>query len=321
MKYGNIIKTLKVYNNFKQDLVADRLSQAYLFVCEDRLTTNNLVQELASLMVCENQNDCGFCGGCKKANAGSHPDILIYPKNKSFAVADAGEIYDNVQIKPMIANKKVFVINDVDLATEQAQNKMLKIIEEPPPNVYFLLSAKNENKVLKTILSRVQKKYVDKINASELKNIVIADEEVKQIALAQGDGYLGKTLEICDNKEYLKNYQDCKNIIKDLKTSGQIPSFAGFLSANKNIFENSLYILNDFFRDILMLKLNKKQSIKNLNLLEVFEQVEAEFSVEALVQILKLLNLAKRKLESNVSLISLADMLLLEILEVKYLCK
>lgn len=321
MKYGKIIRTLKIFEKFKEDLARDRLSQAYLFVCEDRLTAGSLILELGGLMVCQNQNLCGLCSDCAKANAGSHPDILVYPKGKSFAVLDAGEIYDNVQVKPMLAGKKIFIINDMDLATEQAQNKMLKIIEEPPKNVYFLISAKNENKVLKTILSRVQKNYVDKIDVSLLKNIINAEENIKQIALYQGDGYLGKTLEICENSEYLKNYENCKKIIKNLKISSQIPNFSGFLCQSKNTFENSLYILNDFFRDLLMLKLNKKQAIKNANLIAEFEDVENEYSVMALVEILKRLTMAKRKLESNVSLVSLADMLLLEILEVKFLCK
>lgn len=321
MKYGKVIRTLKVFERFKQDLAGDKLSQAYLFVCEDRLTASSLILELGCLMVCKGHNLCGVCGDCIKANAGSHPDVLVYPKGKSFAVLDAGEIYDNVQIKPMLAGKKVFVINDMDLATEQAQNKMLKIIEEPPKNVYFLISAKNENKVLKTIQSRVQKKYVDKIDANILNNIINAQEDVKQIALCQGDGYLGKTLEICENNEYIKIYENCKKIFKDLKISSQIPNFSGFLCLNKNIFENSLFILNDFFRDILMLKLNKKQLIKNINLIAEFEEVEKEYSVMALVEILKRLIGAKRKLESNVSLVGLADMLLLEILEVKFLCK
>ena len=225
MKYTELITTLNVYQNFSSDFLAGKLSQAYLFICEDRLTSKVLLEAMGALLVCENQCLCGKCGGCAKSNAGTHPDILIYPKSKSFNVGDAGEIYDKVQVKPMIANRKVFLINDMDLSTEQAQNKMLKIIEEPPQNVVFLISAKNENKILKTIQSRVQKKYVDKLEKNILNSILNCDENIKKMAIFNGDGYLGKTLDIQANEEFLNIYENMKKIIINLKNSGQIPLY------------------------------------------------------------------------------------------------
>ena len=301
--------------------MSNRLSQAYLFVCPDRLTNTNLISLVAKLLVCENKNACDDCANCKKVNAGTHPDILIYPKTKNFSVEDAGNIYETVFVKPMLAERKVFVINNFDLATEQAQNKMLKIIEEPPQNVVFLIGASVEGKVLKTIHSRVQKIHVNKISEGVLSSIINAEEKIKQIALYNGDGYFGKTLEIINNNEFLKNYENMQKILINLKNSSQIPAFSGYFSENKLIFENDLYILSDFFRDLLMLKVNKQNLIKNKNLINVFETVQDEYSELALVQIIKNLNYVKQKLESNVNLTVLADGMLLEILEVKFLCK
>lgn len=301
--------------------MADKLSQAYLFVCEDLITNNEFLNYIANLLVCENKNNCGVCASCKKAMAKSHPDILVYPKGKNFQVSDAGEIYDNVMVKPMIASKKIFVINGIDGATEQAQNKMLKILEEPPQNVIFLLSATNENKVLRTIVSRVQKIYINKIDKNLLKNILSANSDIVEIALSNGDGYIGKTINITTNNEFIKTYNNVANLLKNLKNSTQIPAFSKFFSENRVIFENSLIILNDFFRDLLMFKLMQNQIIKNQNLLGLFEEVANEYSENALVQILKLMNCYKEKLDRNVNLVALSDGLLLEILEVKYLCK
>lgn len=321
MDYSKLIETLNVYKEFKQNSMADNLTQAYLFVCEDRLTSNVLLSTIASLVVCEVGSSCGRCGHCIKVKAGTHPDVLVYPMGKNFIVEDAGDIYDKVQIKPMLSNKKVFIINDMDLSTEQAQNKMLKIIEEPPKNVIFLLSAKNENKILQTIHSRVQKKYIDKIDKNLLKDILKSDDYIQSIALTNGDGYLGKTLDIETNEEYLKIYENMKKLVLNLKNSGQIPIFSPFLSTNKLFFEKSLYILNDFFRDLLMLKLSKKELVKNINLTNEYSLILDEYSIGALVEILKRLNLSKEKLDSNVNLTMLADGILMEILEVKYLCK
>ena len=321
MEYKQLIASISAYGNFKKDCMADKLSQAYLFVCEDGLTAAEFVKEIARLIVCEQKNACGVCGHCVKANAGTHPDIMMYPKGKSFAVLDASDIYNNVQIKPMLASKKVFVINQIDNSTEQAQNKMLKIIEEPPANVMFLLTAQNENKVLGTIKSRVQKITIGKIDKKLLKNLINTENIAAEIAISNGDGYLGKTLEIAGNEGYLNIYKNVKNIILNLKNSSEIPAYSKLISENSEIFNNSLMIFNDFFRDILMLKLNMPSLIKNSNLVVEFGNVLEQYSVLALVEILKRLNGVKKKLDSNVNLALLADNMLLEILEVKFLCK
>lgn len=319
MEHNELVESLNAFKGIKEDLACDRLSQAYLFVCNDRLTAKVLLGRVALLLACEKGTGCGVCGNCIKAEAGTHPDILVYPKGKSFAVEDAGDIYDKVQVKPMLANRKIFVVNDLDVSTEQAQNKMLKIIEEPPNNVVFLFSAENLNKVLKTIESRVQKIYVDKINKKLLENILKCEEYIKEIALNNGDGYLGKTLDIAQNAEYINIYENMQKLILELKNSTEIPNYSHYLSENKEIFEKSLIILNDFFRDILMQKIDKQDAIKNTNLFNnnLFE----DYSVSALVEILKRLNYCRQKLDSNVNLTMLADGILLEILEVKFLCK
>lgn len=321
MEHLDIVKTLGVYKNFEDDFVCGRVSQAYLFVCDDRLTARELVMAVSRLLVCDNENSCGACGGCVKVNAGTHPDVLVYPKGKNFMVADAGQIYDNVQVKPMIASRKIFVINDIDLATEQAQNKMLKIVEEPPKNVIFLITCKNESKVLRTIISRVQKKHVDKLGANSIEKIVVSVGEKREIAITNGDGYLGKTIDIDTGEEYVKVYGEMLGIVKNLKISTQIPNFSPILGQNREFFEKGIAILSDFYRDMLMIKLNKLDIVKNVNIIKELESASVEYTPIALLEIIKRFNLARQKFDSNVNLTMLADSVLLDILEVKFLCK
>ena len=91
-------------------------------------------------------------------------DIKIYPKNnEKLLVSDSNEITDEVYIKPAEHDNKVFIINNIEASTEQAQNKLLKVLEEPPKNVYFLISCQDENRVLQTIKSRCQKVVLEKL--------------------------------------------------------------------------------------------------------------------------------------------------------------
>ena len=233
----------------------------------------------------------------------------------------------------MLSSKKIFVIENIDASTEQAQNKMLKIIEEPPKNVYFLISANNERKVLKTILSRVQKIYIDKIDKKILKNILNINSNIKEIAISNGDGNLGKTLDIAQNEDFFKFYNNIKELIFNLKNRTQIPQFAKLLNSDIITFENSLKLLSDFYRDLLIInalkekadnmiiKLGSLNLVKNENLINDFKNITNDFSIKALIEIIKRLNLCKQKLDSGVNLATLADNILLEILEVKFLWK
>lgn len=321
MNFEEQIKSLNVYKDFKMTLENKKLSQAYLFMCPDRLTNKNLLLELAKLLQCENKTGCGNCPSCIKIKAGTHPDVLVYPSSLNFMVEDASKIYNNVQVKPMLSNYKVFIINDFDLSTEQAQNKMLKILEEPPSNVIFLLSTTNQEKILKTILSRVQKITVDKITKSKFEKLFVdVPTNILNVAISFGEGYLGKTLDIINNKEFILDYENMVNLIKNLKNSSFIPFYSQYFVKDKSKFENNLLILNSLYRDMLMIALNKNDLVSNANLTE-WENGFGEYSASALIEILKRINLVKKKLDSNVNLTVLADNLLFDILEVKYLCK
>ncbi|MBE7082537.1 MAG: hypothetical protein E7378_02515 [Clostridiales bacterium] len=322
MNFEKQVKTLKVYGSFNKLMLEDKLSQAYLFVCPDEFTNKILTSQIAKLLVCKNKSACDVCPHCVKVEASSHPDVLVFPKEKNFAVEDAGQIYDNIQIKPMLADLKVIIINNMDTATIQAQNKMLKIIEEPPKNVVFLLSCTNEDKVLSTILSRVQKMQVDRLDQSVLKDILQnVDDEVKAISLCFGDGYLGKTLEISQNATFLENYKNMLELVLNLKRSDQIPEFSKLLNKDKETFAGCLQILCSLLRDVLMTSLNKHNLVSSKNLQVELQQLASEYSALSLNNILKLLNEYKKRFDANVNLTVLADNLLFDILEVKFLCK
>lgn len=296
----------------------NEINQAYLFLSPDRLTNKTLLLELAKLLLCKTHNACDECDVCAKINVGTHPDVLIYPKSANFMVDDATSIYDNVQIKPMLANYKIFIINDIDNSTEQAQNKMLKILEEPPANVIFLLSASVQDNVLKTILSRTIKISIDKMSTNSLKEVFLNEpEDILKIALVFGDGYVGKTQGIISNKQFLEDYANMQNLIKNMQNSSQIPYFSPFFSKDRATFENNLIILNEMFRDMLMQTINKN----NLCTLNLDAEILQGYSALALTNILKRINKIKQELDSNVNLTLLADNFLFKILEIKYLCK
>ena len=138
------------------------LSHAVLICGGTEEERNKKALYIAKTAVCSGKKDapCGVCRSCRKADEGVHPDIIIVkrPKDKKFFQKDAIKaVVENAYITPNEADLKVFVIEEVQYMTEECQNVLLKILEEPPSYTSFVLTSSNANAVIKTVLSRVTK--------------------------------------------------------------------------------------------------------------------------------------------------------------------
>lgn len=123
--------------------------------------TDSLSAILAQAAVClaPESRPCGRCSGCLKAQAGSHPDIVTLDGDKNpraFPVDAVREIRSGAYVKPNEAPRRVYRLLGVQNMSEISQNALLKILEEPPDNVLFLLTAVSAAALLPTVRSRVQ---------------------------------------------------------------------------------------------------------------------------------------------------------------------
>ncbi len=122
------------------------------------LGKHTLANYLAYSAVCNGENvPCGECHPCRLAMSENHPDIIfISPEEsrKNITVSQARSLKNEAYIKPHLAEKRVFVIDGADSMNEQAQNALLKVLEEPPQSVMFILIAKTRSLLLDTVISR-----------------------------------------------------------------------------------------------------------------------------------------------------------------------
>ncbi len=123
---------------------------------EERMT---LAKKVAAALVCSNKEEapCSECTDCIKAAAGSHPDIPVYSvedKPRAFKVDTVRELRASAYIVPNEANKKVFILENAHTMGQEGQNALLKILEEPPSYVVFILLCSSSTGFLPTVLSR-----------------------------------------------------------------------------------------------------------------------------------------------------------------------
>ena len=170
-------------------------------------------QLAAKMLVCENpaMTPCGECECCRKAAEQIHPDIVVYKKpddKKSFVKAEVKDMVAKAYLTPNEAATKVFIISELQNMTEESQNVLLKILEEPPVYTSFILTAENSNAVIGTVLSRVVRLRLGKSSSTsfsekatsvvaELSKAVLSPYEIDRIvAVAPMEGNKQLTAEV-----------------------------------------------------------------------------------------------------------------------------
>jgi len=299
----NIFHASQAFKQIENNLKENSLSHAYLFLSPDELNNALFVKEITKLILCGNKSSCGECPSCLKVLADSHPDVLKYPKDKNFVVDDANSITAHACEIPMISDKKIIIINNIDEATNQAQNKILKTLEEPPKAVIFLLTAKNESKILPTIISRTRKSTLLPLYREDLKNYILntrnVDKNILLDSLDYGEGWIGKTLNALENE----NFAEEERLVKEIVTA---------FNSSKNISITSSKILHykddiKIILELLAKEFSKSLTSNNYDLCEGASKIIEE------------INLANQNIDRYVNINLIVDNLLMKILEIKYL--
>ena len=163
MKYtfDNISGNTNIVNSLKNSIVKDKVCHAYLFCGSTGIGKKLIANTFAKTLLCETgkSSPCNDCISCSTFENHTHPDVIyVRTEKKSIGVDDVRDkILKEMETKPYHYKYKIFIVEDADLMTIQAQNSILKTIEEPSSYGIFLLLSKSEYSLLPTILSRTVK--------------------------------------------------------------------------------------------------------------------------------------------------------------------
>ena len=144
-----LVRSQSAYELLEAASAASKLSHAYLLTLDDEKILRSFLKECAAVYFPASVLD--------KIRRETFSDCLIFPKeNGKFLVEDAERIIEESLLKPIESDKKLFLITDFSKATPAAQNKLLKLLEDPPKQVYFLIGSTSTFSVLPTVLSRLK---------------------------------------------------------------------------------------------------------------------------------------------------------------------
>ena len=256
--FGNILRNQQIKEKLQKSIKDKKILHSYLFIGIDGIGKKLIAKEFAKAILCLNETKyCNKCKSCIEFDSNNNPDYLyIEPDGNNIKIEQIREMQKRVQEKPIISEKKVYIIDNADQMTQEAQNCLLKTLEEPPEFVTIILIGANENAFLSTIKSRCMIIHFEPINNLEISNYLqqnYGTENINNYILEIYEGSIGKAIKLKDKKE---EYSKIKDIIENLEKKDLIE----IINQSEILYKSKEEIIEFLdYINILLLKKAKTQ--------------------------------------------------------------
>lgn len=227
---GNI----KIRKEFEQIVQNSNVLHSYLFLGEDGIGKKEIAKEFAKQILCLNKAENCTCKSCICFDTENHPDFtIINEEGETIKINTIREMISTVYEKPILSSKKIYIINDCDKMTKEAQNSLLKTLEEPPEYIVIILISSNSDMLLNTIKSRCTKIVFEKLTNNEVTELLAHKNydttNISEKMFEFFDGSIGKAIKILEKKEI---YSAVDKFIEMIESKEKID----FLTKGKEAF-------------------------------------------------------------------------------------
>lgn len=288
MELKNIIDNQEVREYLNNSIKNNSFSHSYLFLGTDGIGKKIIAKEFAKKILCNDTKDetC-TCKSCTCFISDNHPDFsIINDEGSSIKIEQIRNITEKVIEKPIISNRKVYIINDADKMTKEAQNCLLKTLEEPPEYVTIILISSNENVILNTIKSRcmsIKFKNISEEHLTKFAKEILGYENLTDNLLKSFGGSIGKCIKLKENSD---KYIMIENFVNDLSKKDIIDIMvdAKIIYDKENINDILDYLIVCLF-NIAKEKREYLECIKHVNECSTKLKANANFdmSIDSLV--------------------------------------
>ena len=277
--FNNLIGNEKIKQNLIKILNNKTIAHSYMFIGTKGIGKKEFAKEFAKGILCKKQEDrpCDDCKSCVEFINSNNPDyyeINLQENENSIKIETIRQMQKRVQELPIESERKVYIIDDSQLMTKEAQNCLLKTLEEPPTFVTIILIVSNENSILTTIKSRCLKIYFNDLSDEEIKKYIKEKMDISEFSdnmLRACGGSIGKASIIYKNKDI---YSELDNIFTNVENYNLIDVISKLetLYKNKDEIQDILEYLNTIFIK------KAKENIKYVDYIQYVEETKKSIS-------------------------------------------
>ena len=321
--FEEILGNEMVKDHFKKAIANHKISHAYILTGEAGMGRKSIANAFAMTLLCEKggSEPCMSCHSCKQVMSGNHPDLIYVTHEKpgSIGVDDVREqINDTIMIRPYSSYYKIYIVDEAEKMTVQAQNALLKTIEEPPSYAVIILITTNQEAFLPTILSRCVQMKLKPLKDFTIKSYLTQNlhipEKDADICAAFARGNLGKAIHLSSSDEFRELFQKVMVLVKNVGTmdiSMLLDCIREMKEQNFDIGE-VLDLMQFWYREVLMFKVTKDMNLLIFkNEYKMINETGEKVDYAGLEAILAAIDTARTRLNANVNMELAMELLLL----------
>lgn len=310
-QFEDIIGQDHLTEYFKRAIKEKQVAHAYIIEGETRSGKEFIAKTFVEALLCEGEGDkpCGKCQSCLQMENNAHPDFyqVTHEKPGTISVEDIRkQVVDQVVTKPYKDRYKIFLVNESELMTEQAQNALLKTIEEPPEYVVIILLTVSKDKLLQTIQSRCVKLSLKPVDKQVLKRFLMQEFKVPDykadIAVSFSQGNLGKAKMLIVNEDFDKMRAEAVSLIKHIDTMDAPEVMEAIEKIKEYKYDELDYldIISVWYRDVLLFKAtNDVNDLIFKQEIQYIKTVAKRTSYEGIDDIVQALEKAKTRIRAK----------------------
>lgn len=316
-----------VISHLQNAISMNKVSHSYIISGEDGLGKRMLADAFAKALQCEEGTavPCGRCHSCIQAESGNQPDIIhvAHEKPNSIGVDDVRvQLVDDIVIKPYSSRYKVYIIDEAEKLTVQAQNAILKTIEEPPAYAVIIFLTSNTGVFLPTIMSRCVT-----LSLKPVKNQLIIEYLMKkcqvpeyqaELCAAFAQGRPGRAVKLAASPDFEEIKSDIIKLLKNIHNMELTELVAAIKEINNYDIsvDDCLDIMTLWFRDVLLFKVSRDpNALIFTDEIGDIRKAAGRSSYEGIEIIMEAFDKAKIRLHANVNFDMTMELLLLTIKE------
>ncbi len=326
MDFTDIIGQKEVIESLTRSLSEGRIGHAYIFSGPAGIGKRTIARIFAGLLLCDdpqNGSACGRCRPCLMMENDSNPDYhSISADGLSIGVDLVREIQSDAVLKPMYSKRKVYIVEEAAILTEQAQNCLLKTFEEPPGYVVVMLLTTNYEKLLETVRSRAQHLKFRKYTREEVYQALMlrygSDDGMFELAADYSDGNIGTALDLAESGDFSKLRDQMLELLPGAAQgkTRSVLELSSFMDTYKDNVDMLLDIMLLYYRDLLVMSETGKENLLiNSDKKDIILNNARKYGNDRLISSIEAIGASRRALKQNASYQLVIDNLLIKLRE------
>lgn len=270
--FEKILGNEKNKNILEKAIELNKVSHSYIFWGTDGIGKKIIAKEFAKSILClQKQNSECRCKSCIEFDSNNNPDFqIVESSDGKIKIEQIREMQRKIAEKSIISGKKVYIIENSDTMTKEAQNCLLKTLEEPPEYIVIVLICSNEDNLLSTIKSRCTRMKFEQLKNEEIKQYIkynLPEYQISDSIIDLAQGSIGKAIKLNEKKEI---YENIEEILINMPNRDliEIVQMSEGIYKSKDEINSILEYIN-----VLLLKLGRK-NLKYLKCIEIIEETK-----------------------------------------------